>query len=98
MAMVDVQAATARVRQLPDLLRRPRDLPEEPDDAAEVRQRRLTLMRRAAVTTWVAVIVYRTLTAGVAFNRELVLLYIATGLVAASIGRQKMLMVVRDWL
>jgi len=47
---------------------------------------------------WAIVIVYRTLTAGVAFNRELVLAYIATGLVAASIGRRKMLMVVRDWL
>lgn len=96
--MVDVEAATARVRQLPDLLRRPRELAESPDDAAEIRQRRLTLLRRAAVTTWVVVIVYRTLTAGVAFNRELVLLYIATGLLAASIGRQKMLTVVRDWL
>ena len=40
------------------------------------------MIRRAAVATWLTVVVYRTLTAGVAFNRELVLVYIATGLVA----------------
>jgi hypothetical protein len=41
----------------------------------------------------------RGLTEGLAFNRELVLLYIATGLIAASIGRgRKVFAVVRDWL
>jgi membrane-associated phospholipid phosphatase len=44
-------------------------------------------------------VAYRTIAGGLAFNRELVLLYVATGLIAASIGRgRKMLMVVRDWL
>ncbi|HEY7054425.1 MAG TPA: phosphatase PAP2 family protein [Mycobacterium sp.] len=61
-------------------------------------QRQLTILRRVAVTIWAAVIVYRTLTDGWAFNRELLLLYIATGLIAASIGRRQMLMVIRDWL
>ena len=92
---VDALEATARV---PDLLRRRREPPEPPSDPADIRRRRLTLIRRAAVTTWAVAIVFRTFTAGVAFNRELILLYIATGLVAASIGRRKMLMVVRDWL
>jgi len=92
---VDALEATARV---PDLLRRHREPPEPPSDPADIRRRRLTLIRRAAVTTWAVAIVFRTFTAGVAFNRELILLYIATGLVAASIGRRKMLMVVRDWL
>lgn len=95
---VDVETATARVMRLPDLLRRRREPVIEDNDEAVVRQRRLTLIRRIAVTTWVVVIVYRTATAGVAFNRELLLLYIATGLAAASIGRRKMLMVIRDWL
>jgi PAP2 superfamily len=55
--------------------------------------------RRAAITVWALVVVYRTLTDGLAFNRELLLLYIATGLIAASIGRgHKMFAVVRDWL
>ena len=45
------------------------------------------------------VAVYRTLTAGLAFNREWLLIYIATGLIAASIGQsQKILAVLRDWL
>ncbi len=39
------------------------------------------------------------MTDGLAFNRELLLLYIATGLIAASIGRgHKVFAVVRDWL
>lgn len=64
-----------------------------------VQQRRLTIIRRAAVAAWVVVVVYRTLTAGLAFNREWLLVYIATGLIAASIGRRrKVLAVVRDWL
>jgi hypothetical protein len=61
--------------------------------------RRLILTRRVAIAAWALVVVYRTLTEGLAFNRELLLLYIATGLIAASIGRpRKVLAVVRDWL
>ena len=68
-------------------------------DSTPTRERRLTLARRAAVVTWALVVVYRTITGGLAFNRELLLVYIATGLVAASIGRgRKVLLVVRDWL
>jgi hypothetical protein len=48
---------------------------------------------------WAAFVVYRTVTTGFAFNRELLLLYICTGLLAASIGQgRRMLYVVRDWL
>jgi hypothetical protein len=65
----------------------------------DIRNRRLTFTRRVAVTAWALVVVYRTLTAGLAFNRELLLLYIATGLIVSSIGRRrKVLAVVRDWL
>ncbi|WP_082695129.1 phosphatase PAP2 family protein [Mycobacterium lehmannii] len=68
-------------------------------EAAQTRDRRLTYVRRIAVAIWAAVIVYRTVTEGFAFNRELVLLYIATGLLAASIGQvRRMLYVIRDWL
>ncbi|WP_373280768.1 phosphatase PAP2 family protein [Mycobacterium celatum] len=70
-----------------------------PCDTATTRERRLILARRAAVMVWALVVVYRTLTAGLAFNRELLLLYIATGLIAASIGRPRQVLgVVRDWL
>lgn len=71
----------------------------EKHDSASSLQRRVTFVRRAAVVTWAIVVVYRTLTGGLAFNRELLLVYIATGLIAASIGRgRKVLMVVCDWL
>lgn len=72
------------------------------DEAAveePARGRRLTWLRRIAILTWAVVIVYRTATDGFAFNRELLLLYICTGLAAASIGQGKrVLYVVRDWL
>jgi hypothetical protein len=68
-------------------------------DAVSARERRLTNARRTAVTTWAIVVVYRTVTTGFAFNRELLLLYICTGLLAASIGQgRRMLYVIRDWL
>jgi membrane-associated phospholipid phosphatase len=68
-------------------------------DADQTLGRRLTIARRIAVATWAAVIVYRTITTGLAFNRELLLLYICTGLIAACIGQgRRMLYVVRDWL
>ena len=66
--------------------------------ADTVRDRRLTIARRVAVTTWAVVVGYRTATGGLAFNRELLLLYICTGLLAASIGRRRLLYVIRDWL
>ena len=48
--------------------------------------------------TWILVVAYR-VTDGLAFNRELLLLYIATGLIAASIGRGRTAFaVLRDWL
>ena len=57
------------------------------------------MARRIAVATWAAIVVYRTVTTGFAFNRELLLLYICSGLLAASIGRgRRMLHVIRDWL
>jgi hypothetical protein len=73
-------------------------LPRAPD-AGSARERRLTIARRIAVAAWAIVVVYRTATTGFAFNRELLLLYICTGLLAASIGRgRRMLYVIRDWL
>jgi len=63
------------------------------------RDRWLVIARWIAITTWVAVVGYRTAADGFAFNRELLLLYICTGLLAASIGRgRRMLYVIRDWL
>lgn len=66
--------------------------------ASGVSATRLVIVRRVALTAWLAVVAYRTWTTGFAFNRELLLVYICTGLIAASIGRHRMLQVVLDWL
>lgn len=72
---------------------------ERVEDSGHVRQRRLRIARWVAVAVWAVVVVYRTATDGFAFNRELLLLYICTGLAAASIGQgRRVLYVVRDWL
>lgn len=63
-----------------------------------VRERRLTAVRRAAIAMWVIAVVFRTATTGFAFDRGLLLLYICTGLIAASIGRRRVLQVFVDWL
>lgn len=65
---------------------------------ADLRERRLTLLRRLAIALWASVIVFRTATTGLAFNRELILMYICAGLLAAGIGRRSVLLVIRDWL
>lgn len=63
------------------------------------RGRRLRIVRWVAVGVWATVVVWRTVTDGFAFNRELLLLYICTGLAAASIGQgRRVFYVVRDWL
>jgi hypothetical protein len=61
-------------------------------------ERMLAIARRAAIVGWAVIIVCRTWTTGFAFNRELLLVYICTGLIAASIGRSRILQVLRDWL
>jgi hypothetical protein len=62
------------------------------------RNRGLTLVRNAAVAIWAVTIVSLTAANGLAFNRELILAYICTGLLAASIGRRRVLLIVWDWL
>ncbi|WP_217155657.1 phosphatase PAP2 family protein [[Mycobacterium] fortunisiensis] len=65
----------------------------------ETRAHRLRVLRYAAILIWAGVVGYRTVTDGFAFNRELLLLYICTGLLAASIGQgRRMFYVIRDWL
>ena len=69
------------------------------DEPVATRGRQLKILRRVAIAVWAVIVVYRTVTDGFAFNRELLLLYICTGLAAASIGQgRRMLYVIRDWL
>jgi hypothetical protein len=60
--------------------------------------RHLVIVRRTAITAWLAVAVSRIATTGLTFNRELVLVYVCTGLLAASIGRRRLVLIIRDWL
>ncbi len=71
---------------------------QSPAATAAGRVSRLTVLRRVAIAVWIAVVGYRIATTGIAFNRELLLLYICTGLAAASIGRRGLLSLLRDWL
>jgi hypothetical protein len=69
------------------------------EDPAVNSDRWLRITRWVSISIWAAVVLYRTITDGFAFNRELLLLYICTGLAAASIGQgRRVLYVVRDWL
>jgi hypothetical protein len=78
------------------IVRSPVDAPAE---AVDRRALLLPVARYLAIAVWAVVVGYRTLTDGFPFNRELLLLYICTGLLAASIGQgRRMLDVVRDWL
>jgi hypothetical protein len=69
------------------------------DDPVASRWQWLKILRWVAIAVWAGIVIYRTATDGFAFNRELLLLYICTGLAAASIGQgRRMLYVIRDWL
>lgn len=59
---------------------------------------RLDLVRRTAIVCWALAVVYFTHRDGLSFDRNALLLYICTGLLAASIGRRNVLTVLRDWL
>ncbi|MBV8347215.1 MAG: phosphatase PAP2 family protein [Mycolicibacterium sp.] len=74
------------------------DVPAVTADTDPLRERGLSILRRTAIAVWAVVVVFRTWTTGFAFNRELLLIYICTGLIAASIGRRRVLQVIRDWL
>ncbi len=58
----------------------------------------LTVLRRIAVTLWALALLYWFHRVGITFDRNTLLLYVCTGLLAASIGRRGVLTVVRDWL
>ncbi|GLP82204.1 phosphatase PAP2 family protein [Mycobacterium antarcticum] len=69
------------------------------ESSAATRRRSLQIVRWAAIAIWAGIVVYRTVTDGFAFNRELLLVYICSGLAVASIGQgRRVLYVVRDWL
>lgn len=76
----------------------------DPDTAAHnpTERRRpstnLTNVRRAAIAAWALALLYWFHRVGITFDRNTLLLYVCTGLLAASIGRRSALTVLRDWL
>lgn len=58
----------------------------------------LTIIRRVTVTIWAVTLVVLLATRTMSFGRSYVLVALAIGLAAASIGRRNILSVVRDWL
>ncbi|KAA0098718.1 phosphatase PAP2 family protein [Mycolicibacterium sp. P1-18] len=81
------------------VLDRSSDVAADTDAATENRRRPRRTVRWLAIAVWAGAVCYWTVTRGFAFNRELLLLYICTGLAAASIGQgRRVLYVVRDWL
>jgi len=73
--------------------------PQSPPVPTASSDRLLRLIRIIAVAAWAITIITLTVVNGFAFNRELLLLYISTGLIAASIGQvRRVVQVVVDWL
>lgn len=56
------------------------------------------MVRRSALALWALALLYWTHRVGITFDRNTLLIYVCTGLLAASIGRRGVLSVLRDWL
>jgi hypothetical protein len=70
----------------------------EPHRSRWLSTRTLAIVRRAAIAVWALALLYWFSRVGITFDRNTLLLYICTGLLAASIGRRSALSVLRDWL
>lgn len=73
-----------------------------PEPAPPARDKRrlpnLVTLRCIALTVWAVVIALGVVREGVTYDRNVLLLCICTGLIAASIGHRNGLLVLRDWL
>jgi len=67
-------------------------------DGAAPRREVLSQVRWAAIAAWLAGMAYWIHRVGLTFDRNTLLIYVCTGLFAASIGRRGVLSVLRDWL
>lgn len=61
-------------------------------------RRQLTILRWLALAVWAAVVAGSVWRDGITYDRNVLLICIATGLMAASIGHRNALLVIRDWL
>jgi hypothetical protein len=61
-------------------------------------QQQLTVLRWSAIVAWLGSVGWFVRERGISYDRNTLLLAIATGLIAASIGRRRAVIVLRDWL
>lgn len=71
--------------------------PEKPQRFA-ISGRQFTILRWSALSVWALAIGYGIVRDGITYDRNVLLLCICTGLMAASIGHRNSLLVLRDWL
>jgi membrane-associated phospholipid phosphatase len=72
--------------------------PEREESARLLASAGAVTLRRVAVAAWVVAVAIWTAREGVAVDRTQLLVIICSGLIAASVGRRRALMVLRDWL
>ncbi|MGC5248750.1 phosphatase PAP2 family protein [Gordonia sp. DT219] len=66
-------------------------------EAEPAKRRDLTMVRRIAITAWVLFMVWQITVYGLAFDRTRLIVLLCLGLIAASIGRRKIITVLLDW-
>ena len=74
------------------------DGPPRPDRTRLLSDRTLARARWIAIAMWAVAMLYWIDRVGLTFDRNTLIIYVCTGLLAASIGRRGALSVLRDWL
>ncbi|MEO7260583.1 MAG: phosphatase PAP2 family protein [Jatrophihabitantaceae bacterium] len=72
--------------------------PRTPEKSRLFSEKTLARARWIAIATWVVAMLYWIHRVGLTFDRNTLIIYVCTGLLAASIGRRSALSVLRDWL
>ncbi|WHU46389.1 phosphatase PAP2 family protein [Gordonia sp. L191] len=66
-------------------------------EAEPEKRRDLTMVRRVAIVAWALFMVWEIVEHGLAFDRTRLIILLCLGLIAASIGRRRVITVVIDW-
>ncbi len=70
----------------------------EPIRVVDETDRRLVWIRRSLLLLWAAFVVFEVASRGIAFDRTRLILILAFGMAAATIGRRRAITVIIDWL
>ncbi|MFT3660889.1 MAG: phosphatase PAP2 family protein [Gordonia sp. (in: high G+C Gram-positive bacteria)] len=69
-----------------------------PIEVVDETNRKLVWIRRALLLVWFSAIAFEIFNRGIAFDRTRLILYLAFGMAAATIGRRRAITVIIDWL